>query len=378
MKLSGLEFGFVSIPFKTAFNHAAAARNVTHSLLASARSRCGIAGFGEGRPRDCLSGEAAVTAIQFICAHRSEWLGRLRGVCDIADWTADHRTAIDANPAAWAAVELALLDICGRASNQSVERLLGLKPLSGIFRYTAVLSDMPPMHFEDKLARYVSLGFRDFKIKLCGERERDLAKVRALLRAGVAPSAVRADADNLWHDADSAIRDLRALEYPFFAVEEPIRAGDFAGMRRLAFALDTKIILDESLQSVDQLQHVDGSDIHWIANLRVSKMGGLLRSLEFVAAARARGLSAIVGAHVGESSLLTRAAMTVAMQAADMLIGQEGAFGTHLLANDIVAEPIMFGQGGRVDVAVSGAGLRPGLGLSVIQPLPCFSALTPR
>jgi hypothetical protein len=56
-------------------------------------------------------------------------------------------------------------------------------------------------------------------------------------------------------------------------------------------------------------------------------------------------------------------------------MGQEGACGTHLLANDIVAEPIMFGQGGRVDAAASGAASRPGLGLSVIQPLPCFSNL---
>jgi L-Ala-D/L-Glu epimerase len=375
MKLADLEFGFLSIPFKTAFNHAAAARNVTHSLIAAARTTCGIAGFGEGCPRGYVSGETGVTASQFIYAHRADWLDRLRGVCDIADWAAGHRAAIDANPAAWAAAELALLDVCGRVSNQSVERVLGLSPLSGIFRYTAVLGHMPPLHYEDKLARYVSLGFRDFKIKLCGERDRDLAKVRALLRAGVAPTAVRADANNLWHDADSAIRYLSALEYPFFAVEEPIRAGDFAGMRRLAFALDTKIILDESLLNVDQLQHVDGSDIHWIANLRVSKMGGLLRCLEFIAAARARGLSVIIGAHVGESSLLTRAAMTVAMQAADMLIGQEGAFGTHLLSSDIVAEPIMFGQGGRLDTAISGAASRPGLGVSVIQPLPCFSNL---
>jgi hypothetical protein len=61
------------------------------------------------------------------------------------------------------------------------------------------------------------------------------------------------------------------------------------------------------------------------------------------------------------------------MHAADMLIGQEGAFGTHLLSSDIVQDPIMFGQGGRVDASLSGVGGRPGLGLSVIQPLPYFS-----
>jgi L-alanine-DL-glutamate epimerase-like enolase superfamily enzyme len=42
------------------------------------------------------------------------------------------------------------------------------------------------------------------------------------------------------------------------------------------------------------------TDLAWIANVRVSKMGGLLRCLEFVKAARARSLGIIVGSHVGE------------------------------------------------------------------------------
>ena len=246
--------------------------------------------------------------------------------------------------------------------------------MTGSFRYTAVLGDMSLNQFEAQLARYLGMEFREFKIKLSGDRARDRSRVQALRRAGVAPDAVRADANNLWNDADTAIRDLAALDYPFFAVEEPVRAGDFSAMRRLALALDTNIILDESMLRVDQLHQLDGSDVHWIANVRVSKMGGLLRSLEFIEAARGRGLSIIVGAHVGETSLLTRAAMTVAMQASDLLLGQEGAFGTHLLSSDIVDRPVMFGRGGVLQAAASGIGSLPGLGLSVVQPLPFFDS----
>jgi L-Ala-D/L-Glu epimerase / N-acetyl-D-glutamate racemase len=94
-----------------------------------------------------------------------------------------------------------------------------------------------------------------------------------------------------------------------------------------------------------------------------------LRSLEFVEAARRRGLNVIVGAHVGETSVLTRAAMTVAAQASGILLAQEGAFGTHLLSRDVIEQPIMFGKGGLLDV-VSGAASKPGFGLSIIQPLP--------
>ena len=173
--------------------------------------------------------------------------------------------------------------ICwGRRKGVSVEALLGLPQLGGSFRYTAVVGDSSPRQFETQLAHYVKAGFSDFKIKLSGDRTRDLAKVNALAALGIAPQAVRADANNLWADAAAAIGDLKALGFPFSAVEEPLRAGDYAGMRQIASALDTKIILDESLLRQDQLALIGEAADCYIVNLRVSKMGGLLRSLELV------------------------------------------------------------------------------------------------
>ncbi len=62
-------------------------------------------------------------------------------------------------------------------------------------------------------------------------------------------------------------------------------------------------------------------------------MGGLLRSLNVAEAARRRGIPIVVGAQVGETSVLTRAALVVARSAGDRLLAQEGAFGTYLLEN---------------------------------------------
>src|SRR5690606_5240121 len=98
-----------------------------------------------------------------------------------------------------------------------------------------------------------------------------------------------------------------------------------------------------------------------------SKAGGLVRALDLVQALRARGIPVIVGAHVGETSILSRAALTVAAAAGDLLIAQEGAFGTHLLARDVVHPPVMFGPGGVLEVAR--LGLEPaGLGLRIVPP----------
>jgi L-alanine-DL-glutamate epimerase-like enolase superfamily enzyme len=365
----------LEIPFNVAFKHASAERATTQALWVEARTRDGAVGFGEGCPREYVTAESMRSAQSFVTAHRRDWLGSIRDVGALTDWVARHRGDIDANPAAWTAVELALLDLIGKTEGKPVESLLGLPQIAGSFRYTAVLGDSAERQFEAQLAHYLKSGFREFKIKLSGERARDLAKVRALAASGVSPNAVRADANNLWRDASVAISNLGALDFPFFAVEEPLQAGDYEGARRIALGLDTRIILDESLLRTDQFdQLVDPAD-RWIANVRVSKMGGLLRSLELAREARRRGLRVIVGAHVGETSLLTRAGLTVANGARDFLVAQEGAFGTHLLARDVVEQPLMFGPGGILDADALEIGSAPGLGLAVLDPVPHVTAL---
>ena len=98
-------------------------------------------------------------------------------------------------------------------------------------------------------------------------------------------------------------------------------------------------------------------------------MGGLLRSLQFGIAALRSGVPIIVGAHVGETSVLTRAALTLAHGMGDRVIACEGAFGTHLLEYDVVEPSIMFGRGGVLDIAALQIGTAPGLGLTTIKPV---------
>jgi len=181
---------------------------------------------------------------------------------------------------------------------------------------------------------------------------------------------------------------VRAHAYPFFAVEEPIagvaaarsgprstpdvaaglsgpRSGHYDALAWLARRLGCRIVLDESVLRASQIVHLAGRADAWFINLRVSKMGGLLRALEVVEAARRAGIRLVVGAQVGEPSLLTRAALTVAATARDLLVAQEGAFGTHLLERDVCDPPLMFGAGGVLDVADHPALARPGLGLAL-------------
>jgi L-alanine-DL-glutamate epimerase-like enolase superfamily enzyme len=258
---------------------------------------------------------------------------------------------------------LAILDALARARSCTVDTLLELAPLAPAYRYTAVLGDAEGKAFAAMAHAYASQGFRDFKIKISGDRQRDASKLQTLTALDPAAASLRVDANNLWTDPAEAIAALSALGPGLAGIEEPVGARQWQALAAIADAVGAPIILDESVTRAADLEALPDPVSHWIVNVRVSKMGGLLRSLEVVAAARRRGLRIIVGAQVGETSVLTRAALTIATAAGDLLAGQEGAFGTHLLTADVCDPPLMFGRGGVLTWADHPASRLPGLGI---------------
>lgn len=355
-KLRHLTFKRLVIPFKIGFNHAQAQRHSTESLWVHATSVDGVHGYGEACPRHYVTGETLTGAVEFLRTHAASVQREVHNVDTLRDWLHTHRAEIDRNPAASCALELALLEVFAKAQQQSVEALLNLPALHGTFRYSAVIGDCDAQTFATLLQRYLHLGMYDFKIKLSGDLRRDHDK-RAILEAHRHETLrVRADANNLWRNADDAIGYLHRLDYSFWAIEEPVRPGHFAALTRVGSALEIPVILDESVTRIEQLAALRDAPHRWIVNLRLSKMGGLLRSLNFAAQAREYGIPLIVGAHVGESSLLTRTALSVVNAQRASVLAQEGAFGTHLLAHDVCAAPLMFGNDGVLDAPPPAAG----------------------
>ena len=129
-----------------------------------------------------------------------------------------------------------------------------------------------------------------------------------------------------------------------------------------------KIILDESLLRREQLDALDDPS-RWIINLRVSKMGGLVRTLAAAATAQERGIGVIIGCQVGETSILTRAGLAAMHAVGKRLTASEGAFGTHLLRRDLTTPSVMFGAGGVLDPDHVPLARSDGLGLAIRERL---------
>ena len=364
MRIERLDIFSFPVPFNVVFRHASASRAQAENLIVAAYSDCGQVGYGEGCPRDYVTGETVEGGAAFIRIHAAPIIDAVTDQESLRTWIETHKDLIDENPAAFCAVETAILDLIGKVRKCPVEDLLGVHRLAGDYTYSAVLGDAPYLAFRWQLYRYRRRGFRDFKIKISGNAKRDRRKLAPFGTASGASSRVRLDANNLWTSIDSCVGHISALPLTPFAVEEPLQPGDLDGFSQVGKECRTKIILDESLLRVDQLDALGSADT-WIANIRVSKMGGIIRSLELARRAASLGIGVIVGAQVGETSILTRAGMIVMNAAGPDLVAAEGAFGTYLLSRDLASPCLMFGDGGILPAERLGSGETAGFGLRI-------------
>lgn len=346
------------IPFKHSFSHASATRQETETILVKATTSAGVSGYGEGCPRAYVTGETVESAMHFITSYALDF-SRLEDLESVIKWHESNTERVDQNPSAWCAVECAILDALSRESKCPIESFLSLQELKGEFNYTAVLGSEGMDTFDVVMSMYQKFGFTEYKLKISGDLELDQKKIELLKSRP--DFQLRLDGNNLWKEVDEASRYIEALNYKFVGIEEPLTANSIDLMRRLSIEIDTKIILDESFLKIQDFEKIVADPQHWIINLRISKMGGILRSLKVAEKAKEKNIGLIIGAQVGESSILTRAALTVAGQYKEYLTSQEGAFGTHLLERDITKTPLCFGFKGKLEATeisqLSGLGI---------------------
>ena len=343
MLISSCQFNPIRIPFRESFRHSSFNRKETETILSIVNTK-NNSGYGEGCPREYVTNESIKSSLLFLNKNRSNW-NELNNIENLIDWASLNRSIVDKNPAAFCSFELAFLDLLGRENKKSTESIVGVNELNGNFGYTAVLGILPKEKFISQVQRYSKIGFSDFKIKLSGDYNLDSENIKYLNKT-ISNSRIRLDANNLWKDWSSAVNYITKLDFEFLGVEEPLAHGDYMGMKSFFNLTNTPVILDESFLRFEHFKDIESNPNNWIINLRISKMGGILRSIEIAKQAEKLGIHLIIGAQVGETSILSRAALLIANHYRNIIIAQEGAFGTYLLEKDISENPIVFGKDG--------------------------------
>jgi len=340
----------IELPLKTTVRHASASRKKSESIWVQAR-KGKLTGYGEGCPRDYVAGDDLASSLTWVDQVFGQGPCPIRTYEELVRWVAEEKHLIDTYPSAWCAVEMALLDLFAREQSLSVDALLGLPETRRHSRYSAVLGNDKPWKFKGQTDLYLIKGMTDFKVKLCGNMAKDQEKLTSLSALAKEHRAegirVRLDANNLWQeDLAGSVAYIKELKGDFFAIEEPLRAGEAKALSQFSLETGLPVILDESLCTASDLEQYRDLPGRFIANIKISRVGGLIRARTLMGTIQAMGWDIIIGCHVGETSLLTRCGLIAASMAGESLIAHEGAFGNYLLDREPASPMLTFSRQG--------------------------------
>jgi L-alanine-DL-glutamate epimerase-like enolase superfamily enzyme len=209
---------------------------------------------------------------------------------------------LDENRAARSAIDMALTDLVGKLVGEPVFRLFGMDATRTCeLCFTIGLDSVDAMV---KAAVDAASTFRALKIKL-GSPD-DATIVREIAAAVDVP--LRVDANGGW----SARRTLDLLDEVLVPcgvtlLEQPVPATDLSALAEVHERSPIPVIADESITDLSSFQPLIGkcSGI----DIKLTKCGGIREAFRLISAARAVGLSVMIGCEVETSLAISAAAM---------------------------------------------------------------------
>lgn len=188
----------------------------------------------------------------------------------------NHRmdAALKGHPYVKSGIDMACWDLLGQATGQPVCTLLGGRFGESVRLYRAISQEAPEA-MARKVMGYVAEGYTRFQLKVGGDPDVDIERIRAV-RAMLRPEhRLVADANTGWtlHEAKRVVRAVRDvdvyIEQPCLSYEECLT------VRR---ATDHPFVLDENVDSLDMLLRARGDLAMDVVNLKISKLGGLTKA----------------------------------------------------------------------------------------------------
>jgi muconate cycloisomerase len=372
MKIKELIARHIRIPLRKPIKHASHSRTETDNVLVRCVLDDGTTGFGEGVPREYVTGES-IDSVLDLLSHSNlsdqlepctsfEQAVALAERLHLEPIPGDDR-ACQGN-AARCALELAVLDAYGRHFREplsTVTRLLApelFAPREWV-RYSGAI--MSARGFKARLAGWLMwiYRFRQVKVKVGMAGYDDPQRLRVIRGRVGRKIDLRVDANEAWTPTET-VKRIRSLEpYRISTFEQPVRHEDVACLAQVRKQVQVPIMLDESLCSrVDAERAIQGGYCD-LFNLRLSKCGGFIPSLRLAQLARQHGLGYQLGCQVGETAMLSAAGRHFAASVADIRY-VEGSYDRHLVRAALGTKDITFRWGGWAPALNA-----PGLGIDL-------------
>ena len=352
----------LKIPFSRTIKHRLYTRDVTESIVVVIQDSNGNQGVGEGTPREYVTGETLAKSLmaarrfsKAILDQPFETINELFALLiDVGD-----SDVVDKHPAAFCAIETALLDLWARVENKPIYQLFDQFSNNRVLSYSGVI---PSIDKEQAFLKYVGLvrklKLTSLKIKVV-DLESGLAQLAIIREQLGSDIEIRVDA-NAAFTADTAIQFIHgAKPINLSAIEQPVPKNDLEGLKKVSEHSDIPVIADESMYTSKGPYYLIDNGICHGLNIRLSSCGGFRKAYQIYQRATLKQMTTIVGAHVGETAILSFAGRNLAMVCEDAKY-LEGSFSTYVIQEDLVEEDISFGSGGMVPVLN-----RSGLGIEI-------------
>ncbi|MBA4064409.1 MAG: mandelate racemase [Isosphaera sp.] len=182
--------------------------------------------------------------------------------------------ALKGHPYVKSGVDIACWDILGRATGLPVCVLMGGRFGDAVRLYRAISQESPD-EMAAKVARYRHEGYTRFQLKVGGDPDVDIDRIRQV-RAILQPTdRLVADANTGWtqHEAMRVVRAVRDLDV---YIEQPcLTYEECLSVRRHT---DHPFVLDENVDNLDVLLRAKADLAMDVVNLKISKLGGLTRT----------------------------------------------------------------------------------------------------
>lgn len=368
MQIVRLVVRHIRLRLKKPFTHASYRRTETENVVIECHAADGSIGYGEGVPRDYVTGETVDSAWSTLkqadlLPLQSNFSSLIDAVSFFEQWSlpvpADDKRGI-ANNALRCAIELAFLDLAGKHFSTPLWKLPQLMKSSvaqeqSRVQYGVVMGSSQGWKLGMKAWLYKLYGFRTMKLKVGIPGQDDAARLKAVRKAVGGSVKLHVDANEAWTVTETLEWAKKLDECGVNWIEQPIPHEQMPELGKVASSLKLPIMLDESLCSMHDAEEAlrQGYGNHF--NLRLSKCGGFLKTLRLAEFAQQHGVHCQLGCQVGESAILSAAGRDFAC-AVGPLKALEGSFDSWLLKENIGTSDVTFGRGGWAP-RLEGAGL---------------------
>ncbi len=182
--------------------------------------------------------------------------------------------ALKGHPYVKTAIDMACWDLLGQIAGLPVCQLLGGRYGDDVVLYRAI-SQQAPDDMAANVAGYRDLGYRRFQLKVGGDPDTDIERVRAVAAVLERGDVLIADANTGWlmHEAARVVRGVADIDV---YIEQP--CASYEECLTIRRRTDHPFVLDESIDSLGTLLRAQRDGAMDVVNLKISKLGGLTRA----------------------------------------------------------------------------------------------------